>query len=74
MAIARRVVQPPLPAVSALSKKFNLVVNADDVYGEIVPKSLDITISSQEELKELRKFHGGGSLVLDDTRVAVGKG
>ena len=37
----------------ASSKKFTLVVNGEDEYGEIVPKSLDITISTLEELKEL---------------------
>ena len=37
----------------AASKKFTLVVNGEDEYGEIVPKSLDITISTLEELKEL---------------------
>jgi hypothetical protein len=61
------------PASSATSKKFILVVNGEDEYGEIVPKSLDITISTQEELKELVKNHGGGSLVLDDSSAATRK-
>ena len=61
------------PASSAASKKFILVVNGEDEYGEIVPKSLDITISTQEELKELVKNHGGGSLVLDDSSAATRK-
>ena len=58
---------------SAASKKFTLVVNGEDEYGEIVPKNLDITISTQEELKELVKNHGGGSLVLDDSSAATTK-
>jgi hypothetical protein len=36
-------------------------------YGEVVPKSLDIAISTQEELKDLVWDHGGGSLVLDNS-------
>ena len=58
---------------SAASKKFTLVVNGEDEYGEIVPKNLDITISTLEELKELVKNHGGGSLVLDDSSAATTK-
>ena len=61
------------PAAPAASKKFTLVVNGEDEYGEIVPKNLDITISTQEELKELVKNHGGGSLVLDDSSAATRK-
>jgi len=59
------------PASSAASKKFILVVNGEDEYGEIVPKSLDIAISTQAQLKELVKRNGGGNLVLDGTSSSV---
>lgn len=76
-----RVSDPPLAPTLASSsfssttppKKFVLVVNGLDKYGEVVPKSLDVTISSQAELKELMKSHGGGSLVLDNTSAATRK-
>ena len=59
------------PASSAASKKFILVVNGEDEYGEIVPKSLDITISTQAQFEKVVKRHGGGSLVLDGTSSSV---
>jgi hypothetical protein len=67
---------PPLALAASAPltpKKFFLVVNDTDKYGEVVPKSLDVTISTQGELKELVKSHGGGSLVQDDTAVATRK-
>ena len=36
---------------SAASKKFTLMVNGEDEYGEIVPKSLGIAISTQAQLE-----------------------
>ena len=59
------------PASSAASKKFILVVNGEDEYGEIVPKSLDISISTQAQFEKVVKRHGGGSLVLDGTSSSV---
>ena len=59
------------PASSAASKKFILVVNVEDEYGEIVPKSLDITISTQAQLEKVVKRNGGGNLVLDGTSSSV---
>ena len=59
------------PAASAAPKRFTLVVNGEDAYGEIVPKSLDIAISTQAQLDKLVKRNGGGSLVLDGTSYSV---
>ena len=59
------------PASSAASKKFILVVNGEDEYGEIVPKSLDIAISTQAQLEKVVKRNGGGNLVLDGTSSSV---
>jgi hypothetical protein len=56
------------PAPSAASKKFTLVVNGEDEYGEIVPKSLDITMA---QLEKVVKRNGGGNLVLDGTSSSV---
>ena len=46
----------------AASKKFTLVVNGENEYGEIMPKNLDITISTLEELKEVKYDNGKGNL------------
>jgi hypothetical protein len=61
------------PAAPAASKKFTLVVNGEDEYGEIVPKNLDITISTLEELKELKYDNGKGNLVLEGTTTPIRK-
>ena len=48
-----------------------MVVNGEDEYGEIVPKNLDITISTQAQFEMLLGRLGGGSLVLDGTSSSV---
>ena len=58
-------------SIPALSKTLILVVNGEDEYGEVVPTSVDITITTQGELEKLAKRHGGGSLVLDNTCAAT---
>jgi hypothetical protein len=64
----------PAPAFSpAVSKKFILVVNGLDEYGEIVPKCLDINISTLEELKEMKYDNGKGNLVLEGTATPIRK-
>ena len=42
----------------AASKKFTLAVNGENEYGEIMSKNLDITISTLEELKEVKYDNG----------------
>ena len=59
------------PACPAQAKTFTLVVNGKGEVGETVPKSLRITISTQEQFDSLIKRHGGGSLVLDDGPLAL---
>jgi hypothetical protein len=64
--------QPAATSSSTPSKKsFILLVNSEDEYGEVVPKSLDVTLTTQGELEKLAKRHGGGSLVLDNTAAAT---
>ena len=64
----------PAPALSpAFSKKFILVVNGEDEYGELVPKCLDINISTLEELKEMKYDNGKGNLVLEGTETPIRK-
>ena len=61
------------PASTAASiKKFILVVNGEDEYGKIVPKSLSIAISTQAQLDTFID-NNGGSLVLDGTSSSVMK-
>ena len=47
----------------ALPRTVTLVVHSEDEFGERGATSLAVTLSTQEELKELVKSHGGGSLV-----------
>ena len=60
-------------SASAASKKFILVVNGEDEYGELVPKSLDITISTLDELKDVKYDNGKGNLVLEGTTTPIRK-
>jgi hypothetical protein len=70
--VARASSSPASSATSsAASKKFTLVVNGEDEYGEIMPKSLDIAISTQAQLEKVVKRNGGGNLVLDGTSSSV---
>ena len=47
----------------ALPRTVTLVVPSEDEFGERGATSLAVTLSTQEELRELVKSHGGGSLV-----------
>ena len=58
-------------AITPAFKSITVVVNAEDVFGEAVPKSLCKKISSLEQLTNFIKSHGGGSLVQDGTSFSV---
>ena len=50
-----------------------MLVNGEDEFGEGVPLSLNVTISTLEELKELKYDNGKGNLVLEGTTVPIRK-
>ena len=56
---------------TAKSVMLTLEVNDEDEYGEIVSRMVDFKISSQEQLKDLVRSHGGGSLLLEGTTTAT---
>lgn len=56
---------------SSSSKKFTLLVNGEDEYGEPVIKGVDITVSTLEELRDVKYMNGKGNLMLEGTTTAI---
>lgn len=65
--LVARITSPMAPDSVTPSKRFFLVVSGENKWGEIVPVKMDVTLSTDKELKDLIYANGGGNLVLFDS-------